>query len=212
MRVGGSGKGGRGGGGKGEGKGEGKRGGGGRGGGGPHRYTDTPIHRAILPAQIGVSASRRICLLDRRIGVSAYLLLDRRIGVSAYFLPGSAYRRIGVPAYRRISCPDRGFGVSAYVPPPGHAPAYRRIGARRFCDTICRHAGTIYLTTYIRIHKEIRAALLRLVADIARTSCFLPSFCLENTGIPLPGSSGTLCMWAAPLCRHVSIGQTSSNG
>ena len=211
MRVGGSGKGG--GGEEGRGKGRGREAGrGGRGGGGPHRYTDTPIHRAILPAQIGVSASRRICLLDRRIGVSAYLLLDRRIGVSRISCPD---RRIGVSAYRRIGVFPARIGVSAYrrmCPLRAMRRAYRRIGARRFCDTICRHAGTIYLTTYIRIHKEIRAALLRLVADIARTSCFLPSFCLENTGIPLPGSSGTLCMWAAPLCRHVSIGQTSSNG
>ena len=127
MRVGGSGKGGRGGGGRREG---GRRGGG-RGG----ARTDTPIHRAILPAQIGVSAYRRICLLDRRIGVSAYLLLDRRIGV----FPA----RIGVSAYRRIGVFPARIGVSAYVPPPGHAPAYRRIGARRFCDTICRHAGLL---------------------------------------------------------------------
>ena len=96
MRAGGSGKGGKGGGRR-EG---GREGGSGGGGAAPiHRDTDTPIHRAILPAQIGVSAYRRICLLDRRIGVSAHLLLDRRIGVSAYFSPGPAYRRA---AYRRM--------------------------------------------------------------------------------------------------------------
>ena len=105
---------------------------------------------------------------DRRIGVSAYLppgSAYRRIGV---FAPGSAYRRIGVfsgrigvsayfspgPAYRRAAY--RRMRVLAYAS-LGPRPAYRRMcplramrrrfgvsGARRFCDTICRHAATLY--------------------------------------------------------------------
>ena len=110
MRAGGSGKGGRGGGG---GKGGGKGGSGGRGGGG---RTDTPIHRAILPAQIGVSAYRRICLLDRRIGVFAPGSAYRRIGV---FFPRTGISASGVPAYARI-------GVSQ-PRPPTVVSAYRRM-------------------------------------------------------------------------------------
>ena len=144
---------------------EGGRGGRGGGGGGPapiHRYTvPSSLPRSayrrigVFASWIGVSAYRRICSWigvsayrriscpDRRIGVSAY----RRIGVSAYFLPGSGYRRIG---------------VSAYVPPPGHAPAYRRIGARRFCDTICRHAETLrdLLALAAQEQKSAQKALL----------------------------------------------------
>ena len=34
----------------------------------------------------------------------------------------------------------------------------------------------------------------------------------SKCGLPLPRSSGTLYMWAAPWCKHVYIGQTSTNG
>ena len=109
-----------------------------RGGG----RTDTPIHRAILPAQIGVSAYLPPGSAYRRIGAFAPGSAYRRIGV--FFPPDrhSGLSASGVPAYARIgvSQPRPPTVVSAYVPPPGHAPAYRRIGARRFCDTICRHA------------------------------------------------------------------------
>ena len=111
MRAGGSGKGGRGGE---EGrKGGGKGGAGGGGGGGGV----APIHRYTVPSSLPRSAYRRICLLDRRIGVSAYLLLDRRIGV---FFPRTHIgerRPTVVSAYRRM-CPLRAMrrriGVSVY--------------------------------------------------------------------------------------------------
>ena len=101
-------------------RGEGKGGGGegGRGGRGGGARTDTPIHRHTVPSSLPRSAYRRICLLDRRIGV---------------FAPGSAYRRIscpdrrtGVSAYRRISCPDRRIGVCAPSGPCAGVSAYRR--------------------------------------------------------------------------------------
>ena len=124
------------GGGGGGGKGEGKGGGGG---------SPAPIHRYTVPSSLPRSAYRRICLLDRRIGVFAPGSAYRRIGVfsgrNGVFFPRTGISATGVCAYWRK--PVRRIGVSAYVPPPGHAPAFRRIGARRFCDTICRHADTI---------------------------------------------------------------------
>ena len=128
--------------------------------------TDTPIHRAILPAQIGVSAYRRICLLDRRIGVSAYLLLDRRIGVFPARIGVSAYRRIGVfparigvSAYRRI-------GVCAPSGPCAGVSAYRRIGARRFCDTICRHAARLRKQKHEQTGKSFSSPLTTVSPSI----------------------------------------------
>ena len=98
MRAGGSGKG--------E-KGWGRREGGREGGGGGEPRTDTPIHRYTVPSSLPRSAYRRICLLDRRIGV---------------FAPGSAYRRI-FRAYRRIGVFFPRTGISA-----SGVPAYARIG------------------------------------------------------------------------------------
>ena len=73
----------------------------------PGPITETPIHRAILPAQIGVSAYLPPGSAYRRIGV---------------FAPGSAYRRI-FRAYRRIGVFFPRTGISA-----SGVPAYARIG------------------------------------------------------------------------------------
>ena len=101
MRAGGSGKGGKGGGRR-----EGGREGGSGGGGGPHRYTETPIHRYTVPSSLPRSAYRRIGVFASWIGVSAYRRICSWIGVSAYrrIFPPDRHigeRRTGVCAYWR---------------------------------------------------------------------------------------------------------------
>ncbi|OLP83168.1 hypothetical protein AK812_SmicGene36108 [Symbiodinium microadriaticum] len=79
-------------------------------------------HIGVFASWMGASENQGSAY--RRIGVFASWIGDRRIGV---FAPGSAYRRI-FRAYRRIGVvfPRPPTVVSAYVPPPGHAPAFRR--------------------------------------------------------------------------------------
>ena len=115
--------------------GSGKGGGGGRREGGPR------------------SAYRRICLLDRRIGV---------------FAPGSAYRRI-FRAYRRIFPPDRHIsasGVPAYARngvsqprPPTVISAYRRmcpLRAMRRRISVSAQGGfaTLFAGTLRQLHLD----------------------------------------------------------
>ena len=124
----------------------------GRGEGRGEGGSPAPIHRYTVPSSLPRSAYRRICLLDRRIGVSAYICswigvsrISGRIGVSAYFFPRTGISASGVPAYARI-------GVSQPRPPPG-VSAYRmcplRAMRRRFGVSAQGGFATLFAGTLV---------------------------------------------------------------